>query len=122
MLLVRTLSPPSPVRPGGRGTLAASVLQQWAHRLGYVPAMGIRRSWGAAAQAIEFFFFRGKKRKEREVRHRWAALGKRWNEGEARQSRAARVGFRGDREGRRRLGSESSVSGWGMGLVRRGAS
>ena len=59
MLLVRTLSPPSPVCPGGRGTLAASVLQQWAHRLGYVPAMGIRRSWGAAAQAIEFFFFRG---------------------------------------------------------------
>ena len=76
--MVRTLSPPSPVRPGGRGTLAASVLQQWAHRLGYVPAMGIRRSWGAAAQAIELFFF----------------AGKRWNEGEVRQSRAARVGFR----------------------------
>ena len=88
------------------------MFQQWA----YVAA-GVRQR-----RPSSFFFFRGKKRKEREVRHRWAALGKRWNEGEARQSRAARVGFRGGREGRRRLGSESSVSGWGMGLVRRGAS
>ena len=79
MLLVRTLSPPSPVRPGGRGTLAASVLQQWAHRLGYVPAMGICRSRGAAAQAVEVRFF---------------FAGKTWNEREVRQTRAARVGFR----------------------------
>ena len=79
MLLVRTLSPPSPVCPGGRGTLAASVLQQWAHMLGYVPAMGICRSRGAAAQAIEVRFF---------------FAGKTWNEREVRQTRAARVGFR----------------------------
>ena len=49
MLLVRTLSPPSPVRPGGRGTLAAGVLQQWA----YVVA-GVRQR-----RPLRFNFFRG---------------------------------------------------------------